>query len=84
MADLKLEDAVVENAIRSGVDQSSAGMNMYKRLKIALKYVCLMYDIQIQMLPGPAEQSSEDINESVHAVVCNQPCNTPTIAEISN
>lgn len=57
---------------------------MYDRWNIALKSLCLVFNVPFQSVLEAVLQTGEEIIKYVHAVVCDLPYNNRWIAELSN
>lgn len=84
IVNVKVEDVVAENAGGSSLELSSAVRNEYEQLNIALKSVRMVSKVQLQRLLEAVNQSSEDIIEGVHVVLCDTPYSTRRIAVLPN
>lgn len=84
MPDVKMEDVVADNTSGSGAELSFAGRNVYKEIHTVMKSERILYDIPVQRMPEPVEQSGEDIMEGVHAVTCDPKKYICWIVELSN
>lgn len=59
---VKVDDVITGIANGGGIELCSAGRNAYKRLKVAMKSVCMVYHVLFQWLLEALDQSGEDIS----------------------
>lgn len=55
----------------SGVKMISVARNVYKWMQIAMKTMCILYDVLFQRMMKAVTQSSKDISKDVNGVHCN-------------
>lgn len=83
--DVKEEDLVVGQVVDGiVVELAFTTEKAYEVLGQTLEFVYQLYEVPFQGLLGVLYQSRKDIFDGIQALICDLPCNTRLIAELSN
>lgn len=74
---------MAEYASHNVINLRSTGSSAYQQLQIALKSVCMVYDVLAHKLLVAMEQSGDDISEGLHSLIFNPLYNTLQIVKNS-